>query len=705
MKKTVTILLTVLLFVAVVFPFGAVAADANAVELYILEDAYTSYISIPQSFLQSYQISDGAGATYKIISGTSAQVDKNGLVTPNATTYYWYGNVGYSHKLEGQEPTRVTRSYTLGETVIEVTKGAQKYRVSINVNSYGAYYANQVMDDFLKNTITADMSDYQKLDCVAKFTASFEYSASYSGATSMIICGGGDCWASTDLIVKLSQKLGFDSWSRNGNRDPGAGSGHMNAMVQLTDGTYYEVEAGYYEPAPRYYSITLRTSLYSYRYYNGGIEIYQYDGKSCPADMVIPAQIDGKTVNAIGEDFISRNKTVQTVTIPNTVTKIADSAFNSCENLVKINLPTALESLGNFVFANCPKLTEISGSSAKYIASAGTVYSRDMTVLYYAPAVSEITVPQTVHTVAPYAFYYNSNIEKISLPTSVTKLGEGAFGDCNHLKQIVLPENGLTEVGNFAFANCRALEKIEFPQSVTTLGDGVFMNDSALVYVGIPESVQQIGDSAFQNCKNAVIYGKSASYAQTYAEVHNIPFVPVLNFYDADSGIYVNLTNAQSISPNAVLKVEITEKTAAKISYAVSLTLNGEPIPCDTAVTVKIPVPQNMRPTDCKVYRENANGLYTDMQAEFSGNYMVFTANSLGQFILTTETLVRTVRGDVNGDGKVNAVDARWILQAASGERTLSAEQNAAADVNGDGKINAVDARWILQVASGSRVL
>lgn len=61
--------------------------------------------------------------------------------------------------------------------------------------------------------------------------------------------------------------------------------------------------------------------------------------------------------------------------------------------------------------------------------------------------------------------------------------------------------------------------------------------------------------------------------------------------------------------------------------------------------------------------------------------------------------------GDVNNDGKVNAVDARWILQTASGERTLPEEQKAAADVNGDGKINAVDARWILQVASGERVL
>lgn len=59
--------------------------------------------------------------------------------------------------------------------------------------------------------------------------------------------------------------------------------------------------------------------------------------------------------------------------------------------------------------------------------------------------------------------------------------------------------------------------------------------------------------------------------------------------------------------------------------------------------------------------------------------------------------------GDVNGDGKVNAVDARWVLQSASGARTLTAEQKANADVNGDSKVNAVDARWILQIASGAR--
>lgn len=61
--------------------------------------------------------------------------------------------------------------------------------------------------------------------------------------------------------------------------------------------------------------------------------------------------------------------------------------------------------------------------------------------------------------------------------------------------------------------------------------------------------------------------------------------------------------------------------------------------------------------------------------------------------------------GDVNGDGKITTVDAKWVLQAVSGSRELTPEQEAAADVNGDGKITTVDAKWILQAVSGSRVL
>lgn len=59
--------------------------------------------------------------------------------------------------------------------------------------------------------------------------------------------------------------------------------------------------------------------------------------------------------------------------------------------------------------------------------------------------------------------------------------------------------------------------------------------------------------------------------------------------------------------------------------------------------------------------------------------------------------------GDINGDGKITAVDARIILQNVAGLTTLDNKQKEAADVNMDGNVTAVDARIILQVVAGLR--
>lgn len=59
------------------------------------------------------------------------------------------------------------------------------------------------------------------------------------------------------------------------------------------------------------------------------------------------------------------------------------------------------------------------------------------------------------------------------------------------------------------------------------------------------------------------------------------------------------------------------------------------------------------------------------------------------------------VPGDVNGDGKVTAADAREALRAAAKIEELNDKEAAAADMNGDGKVTAYDAREILKKASG----
>ena len=57
--------------------------------------------------------------------------------------------------------------------------------------------------------------------------------------------------------------------------------------------------------------------------------------------------------------------------------------------------------------------------------------------------------------------------------------------------------------------------------------------------------------------------------------------------------------------------------------------------------------------------------------------------------------------GDVNGDGKVNARDARTILRYIAGLVGTDEFELSVADFNGDGKVNARDARGILRFIAG----
>lgn len=57
--------------------------------------------------------------------------------------------------------------------------------------------------------------------------------------------------------------------------------------------------------------------------------------------------------------------------------------------------------------------------------------------------------------------------------------------------------------------------------------------------------------------------------------------------------------------------------------------------------------------------------------------------------------------GDVNGDGKINTLDAMMTLRAAVGIESLDAIQTIRADIDGNGKINTMDAMMILRRAVG----
>ena len=58
-------------------------------------------------------------------------------------------------------------------------------------------------------------------------------------------------------------------------------------------------------------------------------------------------------------------------------------------------------------------------------------------------------------------------------------------------------------------------------------------------------------------------------------------------------------------------------------------------------------------------------------------------------------------KGDVNGDGAINSLDAAWVLKKEVGQISFNLEESFRAEVNDDGWIDSLDATWILKYDAG----
>ncbi|MBR6594733.1 MAG: carbohydrate-binding domain-containing protein [Clostridia bacterium] len=81
------------------------------------------------------------------------------------------------------------------------------------------------------------------------------------------------------------------------------------------------------------------------------------------------------------------------------------------------------------------------------------------------------------------------------------------------------------------------------------------------------------------------------------------------------------------------------------------------------------------------------------------GEYVAANHDSYKKIVITTPDVI--LLGDVTGDGKVNALDAAFVLRYDAGLIGEDRLKLDAADVTGDGKINAQDAAFILRYDAG----
>lgn len=89
------------------------------------------------------------------------------------------------------------------------------------------------------------------------------------------------------------------------------------------------------------------------------------------------------------------------------------------------------------------------------------LYSKDMDTLYLCADKNkkEISIPETVKYIYPYAFDLCTKLRTIEIPEGVNYIGTGAFAMCKKLKRLTI-RNKNAYLGPVAFKGCSKQLKV-----------------------------------------------------------------------------------------------------------------------------------------------------------------------------------------------------------------------------------------------------
>ena len=121
---------------------------------------------------------------------------------------------------------------------------------------------------------------------------------------------------------------------------------------------------------------------------------------------------------------------------------IGSCAFRECSSLQSITIPNSVTSIGPNPFVLCGNLQfiKVSDENGNYSSDTnGIVYNKNFTSIICYPTGIQSTsfvIPSTVTSIGDYTFYGCNNLETITIGEGVTTIGYGAFFSCTSLKRI-----------------------------------------------------------------------------------------------------------------------------------------------------------------------------------------------------------------------------------------------------------------------------
>ena len=476
------------------------------------------------------------------------------------------------------------------------------------------------------------------------------------------------------------------------------------------------------------------------------VTVTKYAGSE--AQVVIPDQLGGLPVTAIGRSAFFNRKELTTVTIPDGVTSIGETAFCNCRQLTSITIPESVTWFGDSAFSGTIWLTAKQEENPIIIINSvlvdGSTYS------------GNLAVPDGVTGIGCGAFDMSEGLTSITIPDSVTIIGDLAFANCSVLTSIVIPDS-VTSIGSSAFYECSSLKDVTIPESVTILNDWLFCYCSSLKSITIPDHVTSIGDFTFGFCYGltSITIPDNVNAIASQAFINCISLTDIQRGegnqqYSSADGVLLTKDQKQIVcypggktDQTYVIPERVTNigdyafsrcKYLAEVTVPDSVTVIGKGAfsNCTGLKTVTVMNPAcvifNASETVFNRYDES-DGVpvydgkicgYSDSTAKTYAANFGYTFEALPDAVLTTTTTAAITttettttqpaasnEDDFNEDGTLSAADAVLLARYMAEDHELPAEQldmirNAKADQDGDGCITLLDLMKLIKKITSS---
>lgn len=166
-----------------------------------------------------------------------------------------------------------------------------------------------------------------------------------------------------------------------------------------------------------------------------GYSVKKNAAEELPENLNIPAEYQGKPVTAI-DDNAFNGTALKSVCIPSSVKVVGEKAFADCLSLEKVFFysgKTGCTEIGNSAFANCAALTEL--TMPKTLVKIGDF-------AFNFCGIKSIEIPRPVEEIGKYAFAFCSSLEKVEIAVKLKTVGEEAFAQCaENMVMIVAKSN------------------------------------------------------------------------------------------------------------------------------------------------------------------------------------------------------------------------------------------------------------------------